>query len=101
MRLQDNYRPAQHGPAWPYILSNKIDHIAYTPPFESLSIAMGSTLNIAVPMDDWKENLELVGEAMWVKEADNKEGYWVGLELEDTSREDMEKWFKVVYRLKK
>ena len=64
-------------------------------------IAKGSILNIAVPVDDWKDNLELVGEAMWVKEADNKEGYWVGLELEDTSREDMEKWFKVVYRLKK
>ena len=65
------------------------------------SIAKGSILNIAVPMDDWKENLELVGEAMWVKEADNKEGYWVGLKLEDTVREDMAKWFKAVYRLKK
>jgi len=61
----------------------------------------GSTLNIAVPMDDWKESLELVGKAMWVKEAENNTGYWVGLELEDSNREDMEKWFKVVQSLKK
>ena len=60
----------------------------------------GSTLNIAVPADDWEENLELVGKAMWIKEAGNKMGYWVGLELEDSSREDMEKWFKVVQKLK-
>ena len=33
--------------------------------------------NIAVPMDDWKENLELVGEAMWVRQADDKKCYWV------------------------
>jgi len=60
----------------------------------------GSTLNIAVPADDWEENLELVGKAMWIKEAGNKMGYWVGLELEDSSREDMEMWFKVVQKLK-
>jgi len=65
------------------------------------SIAKGSTLNIAVPMDDWEDNLVLVGEAIWVGEADSKAGYWVGLELEDTSREDMVKWFKVVHRLRK
>jgi c-di-GMP-binding flagellar brake protein YcgR len=65
------------------------------------SVAQGSILNIAVPMKDWTENLELVGEAKWVKEADNKTGYWVGLELEDASRDDMEKWFVVVHNLKK
>jgi c-di-GMP-binding flagellar brake protein YcgR len=65
------------------------------------AIAEGSTLNIAVPMDDWKDNLELVGKAIWTKAADNKEGYWVGLELEDASHEDMENWCKVVYTLKK
>jgi len=37
---------------------------------------------------------------MWIKEAGNKMGYWVGLELEDSSREDMEMWFKVVQKLK-
>ena len=62
-------------------------------------IAQGSTLNIAAPMEDWKESLELVGEAMWVKAAEDREGYWVGLELRDSSREDMENWFKVVHRL--
>ena len=50
-------------------------------------------------MEDWTESLELVGEAMWVKEADDREGYWVGLALKDSSREDMENWLKVVYRL--
>ncbi|MEP5566784.1 MAG: PilZ domain-containing protein [Halioglobus sp.] len=62
-------------------------------------IAAGSRLNLAVPMEDWKENLELVGEAMWVKPAEGKAGFWVGLELKDSSREDMEKWFKVVHTL--
>ena len=63
-------------------------------------ISAGSTLNIAAPTDDWAESLELVGEAMWVKEAGDRDGYWVGLALKDSSREDMEKWFKVVHRLK-
>ena len=64
-------------------------------------ISEGSTLNIAAPMEDWKENLELVGKAKWVKKADkaDKPGFWVGLELMDSSRENMEKWLKVVYRL--
>ena len=64
-----------------------------------VAIAQGSILNIAVPLDDWKENLELVGEAKWVREAGDRAGYWVGLELQDSSREDMEKWFRVVQRL--
>ena len=62
-------------------------------------IVTGSRLNLAVPMDDWKENLELVGEAMWCRLAEGKPGYWVGLELKDSSREDMERWFKVVHTL--
>lgn len=63
------------------------------------AIPQGSTLNIAAPLDDWTESLELVGEAMWVKPATNRNGFWVGLALKDSSREDMEKWFKVVHRL--
>lgn len=63
------------------------------------SIPRGSQLNLAVPMEDWKENLELVGEAMWVKPVDAGEGFWVGLELRDSKRENMEKWFKVVHKL--
>jgi hypothetical protein len=62
-------------------------------------IAQGSQLNIAVPMEDWKENLELVGDAVWVKPADKGQGYWVGLELRDSNRENMAKWFKVVHSL--
>jgi hypothetical protein len=62
-------------------------------------IDQGSKLNIAAPMEDWKENLELVGQAMWSREADDGDGYWVGLELKDSTREDMEKWFTVVHRL--
>jgi len=64
-------------------------------------VAEGSTVNIAVPENEWKENLELVGKVMWSKVADGKPGYWLGLELEDTSRENMERWFKVVHFLKK
>jgi hypothetical protein len=62
-------------------------------------IAQGSQLNIAVPMEDWKENLELVGDAVWVKPVERGEGYWVGLELRDSNRENMAKWFKVVHSL--
>ncbi|MEE4146721.1 MAG: PilZ domain-containing protein [Halieaceae bacterium] len=59
-------------------------------------VPAGSKLNIAVPMEEWKENLELVGKVMWAKPADGQPGHWLGLELEDSSREDMQKWFKVV-----
>ena len=64
-------------------------------------IEPGSTLHIAVPLQNWEENLELTGKAMWAKEVDGKEGYWLGLELETSSRDDMEEWFKVVHRLRK
>ncbi|QFU76433.1 PilZ domain-containing protein [Halioglobus maricola] len=63
------------------------------------SIDAGSTVHIAVPMSDWKNNLELVGEAKWCQDAHGKSGYWVGLELKDTTRENMEKWCKVVHQL--
>lgn len=62
-------------------------------------IPQGSKLNIAVPMDGWKQNLELVGEAKWVKPVEEGAGFWVGLELHDSSREDMHQWFKVVHSL--
>lgn len=62
-------------------------------------IAQGSKLNIAVPMEGWKENLELVGEAVWVKPVEKGVGFWVGLELHDSNRENMAKWFKVVHSL--
>jgi hypothetical protein len=65
------------------------------------AIPQGSRLNIAVPLDNWKENLELEGEAMWVKPVEEGEGYWVGLRLGDSSHENMEKWFRVVHRLTK
>ncbi len=65
------------------------------------AIPQGSKLNIAAPMDDWKENLELVGKVMWLREADNAPGYWAGLELEDTGRDNMERWFQVVHFLNK
>jgi hypothetical protein len=67
--------------------------------YVSNSIALGSRLNIAVPMEGWKENLELVGEAVWVRPAEGKQGFWVGLELRDSNRDNMEKWFRVVHSL--
>ena len=65
------------------------------------AVQQGATLNIAAPMEDWKENLELSGKAMWVTKAEEpgRDGYWVGLELMDSSREDMATWLKVVHRL--
>ena len=54
---------------------------------------------IAVPMEDWKENLELSGEAVWVRPVEQGDGYWVGLELHDSDWETMKKWFKVVHSL--
>lgn len=62
-------------------------------------IAAGSTLDIAVPMSDWQDNLELVGEAKWCHAARGKPGFWVGIELKDTTRENMEKWCIVVHQL--
>lgn len=62
-------------------------------------IPQGCRLNIAVPMDDWKENLELAGDCVWVRPADDGKGYWVGLELHDSDRDSMQKWFRVVHSL--
>ncbi len=62
-------------------------------------VPQGSKLNIAVPMEEFTDSLELVGNVMWAREADDK-GYWIGLELEDSNREDMEKWFKAVQYLR-
>lgn len=66
-----------------------------------MKIRLGSKLNIAVPEDGWIENLELVGEARWQRPAEDGEGYWLGLELHDTSKENMAKWFKTVSILRK
>ncbi|MCP5165317.1 MAG: PilZ domain-containing protein [Pseudomonadales bacterium] len=62
-------------------------------------IAQGSQLNIAVPMDDWKENLELAGRVMWTRAADDGKGFWLGLELADSSHDDMRKWYEAVQHL--
>lgn len=64
-------------------------------------IAPGTRLNIAVPEADWIENLELAGEARWIRKAKDGQGFWLGLELQDTSRENMEMWFKTVSLLRK
>jgi len=63
-------------------------------------VPQGSKLNIAVPMEEFTDNLELVGNVMWAREAEDKQGFWVGVELEDSKREDMEKWFKAVQYLR-
>jgi hypothetical protein len=68
--------------------------------FVPMAVTAGCTVNIAVPEREWKENLELVGKAMWSRPAANAPGFWVGLELEDTSRDNMARWFKVVQRLR-
>ena len=58
-----------------------------------------SRLTIGVPLDG-KNNLELTGEAVWMRPVDDDDsGYWVGLQLDDSDRDTMEKWFRVVYSL--
>jgi len=61
-------------------------------------ISPGSRLNIGVPLDG-KNNLELTGTAMWMKSVDNDSGFWVGLQLDDSDRNTMEQWFRVVHSL--
>jgi PilZ domain len=56
----------------------------------------GRDLNIAVPEEGWVENLELTGVSRWIKPAEDSEGHWLGLELQDTDRDSMEKWFQIV-----
>ena len=63
------------------------------------AIPSGTTLNIGAPLGDWTEELELVGTAQWSKPVENSDEYWVGLELRDSTEEDMRKWFTVVARL--
>ena len=67
--------------------------------FVPVAIEAGTRLNIAVPSSDWKDNLELMGKAVWSRPAESREGFWVGLHLEDSSRDNMERWCQVVYRL--
>lgn len=59
----------------------------------------GSHLNIAAYIGGSEGNLELQGECKWLGPAEGREGYWVGLELNDGTRENMDKWFRVVTRL--
>ena len=62
-------------------------------------IPEGSRLNLAVPLENGKNNLELTGKAVWMQPSDNDDGCWVGLQLDDSDQESMEKWFRVVYSL--
>ena len=64
-----------------------------------LPVPPGSRLNIAVPQGDWEDSLELTGEAVWTKPVEDGPGHWVGLRLDDTDRDSMEKWFWVVHSL--
>lgn len=62
-------------------------------------IPEGSRLNLAVPLENGRNNLELTGEAVWTQPTDDNAGCWVGLRLDDSDRESMEKWFRVVHSL--
>lgn len=64
-----------------------------------LHIPQGGVLNISVPGDDLTGNLELVGESIWVENSEVKSGYWVGLELKDTSPELMKNWFNIAHQM--
>lgn len=59
----------------------------------------GCMLNIAAPLGDWTEELHLSGQAKWSRPVEDGDDYWVGLELKDTTREDMLKWHSVIQRL--
>jgi hypothetical protein len=64
-------------------------------------VAAGRRLHLAIPLENLRESLELEGTAVWSGEASDRPGYWVGLQLDDASREDMERWFLVVQRLRR
>lgn len=65
------------------------------------AVAVGRRLHLAIPLENLRESLELEGRAVWSAEANDRPGYWVGLQLDDASREDMERWFLVVQRLRR
>jgi len=66
----------------------------------SQPISAGSRLNIGVPLGK-KSNLELSGKAVWMKPVEDDSGFWVGLQLDDSDRDTMEQWFRVVHSLAK
>ncbi|GAB5450991.1 MAG: hypothetical protein Hals2KO_13190 [Halioglobus sp.] len=52
----------------------------------------GSRLDIAIPEEGWIENIELIGVARWLKKADDRDGFWLGLELEESDESSLDKW---------
>jgi PilZ domain-containing protein len=63
------------------------------------AIAIGATLNIAVPMQNWQDNLEFIALAKWSQELEDKDGFWIGLELQQESEEKTQNWLNVVQQL--
>ncbi|NQX88236.1 MAG: PilZ domain-containing protein [Halioglobus sp.] len=62
-------------------------------------VPAGSKLHLAVPLQNGRNNLELTGLAVWVTPAKDNAGCWLGLQLDDSDKESMEKWFRVVHSL--
>ena len=56
------------------------------------AIELGSRLDVAIPEEGWIENIELIGVARWLKKADDRDGYWLGLDLEDSDEVSLSKW---------
>jgi hypothetical protein len=62
-------------------------------------IPADTTLNIAVPMQNWQDNLEFTALAKWSQELEEKDGFWIGLELQEESEEKTQNWLNVVQQL--
>ena len=64
-------------------------------------IPPGRTVNIAAPLGEGKESVELVGESIWSRPTDSGDGHWVGLQLQTDGSQDMDRWVWIVQRLKR
>ncbi|MEH6589613.1 MAG: PilZ domain-containing protein [Halioglobus sp.] len=62
-------------------------------------IAIGATLNVAVPMQNWQDSLEFIALVKWSQELEEKDGFWIGLELQQESEEKTVNWLNVVKQL--
>lgn len=62
-------------------------------------IAIGATLNVAVPMQNWQDSLEFIAQVKWSQELEEKDGFWIGLELQQESEEKTVNWLNVVKQL--
>jgi hypothetical protein len=63
------------------------------------AVPVGSVLNIFAELEEWQADLTLAGEVIWVADAEDGYGHWIGFALQDASAQDMRRWKAVVENL--